>query len=146
MGGGRRRGAKARRRGPAENIRWEHSLGMFPWNVPTALSYRFSRPRCRPASRVGRCSSSRVSFGLVMSRSLVGPDRVELVPQVRAGRGVATVNVSREDKEVFDAVQLWLQQRLGRGLSQWDVFSFLLGEALGNEDSPLREAALFPRK
>lgn len=81
-----------------------------------------------------------------MSRSLVGPDRVELVPQVRAGRGVATVNVSREDKEVFDAVQLWLQQRLGRGLSQWDVFSFLLGEALGNEDSPLREAALFPRK
>ena len=79
-----------------------------------------------------------------MSFSPVGPDRFELVPQARPSRGVACINISREDKEVFDAIQWWLQHRLGREAHQWDVFSFLLGEALGNRESVLRNATLFP--
>lgn len=73
-----------------------------------------------------------------------GSDRFELVPEERVSRGVACINISREDKAVFDAVQWWLQHRLGREAHQWDVFSFLLGEALLNRESPLQNATLFP--
>lgn len=75
--------------------------------------------------------------------SFGGEDRFELVPDVRASRGTATINVSHADKEVFDAVKLWLQHREGRALAQWDVFSFLLGAALADES--LRGVRLFDR-
>ncbi|HUR69055.1 MAG TPA: hypothetical protein VM370_07390 [Candidatus Thermoplasmatota archaeon] len=72
------------------------------------------------------------------------PERFELVPEEKVRRGTATINVSWADKEVFDAIQWWLTYRMGREATQWDVFSFLLGEALGNRESPLRNATLFP--
>lgn len=73
-----------------------------------------------------------------------GPERFELVPEARVRRGTATINVSYADKEVFDAIQWWITYRLGRPANPWDVFSFLLGEALGNKESPLAKAVLFP--
>lgn len=76
----------------------------------------------------------------------VGPDFFELVPSQRPRRGLATINVGYEDKAVFDAIQWWLAHHLGREVSQWDVFSYLLGESLGNEASALRRARLFPEE
>ena len=73
-----------------------------------------------------------------------GPEQFELVPEARATRGTFTINVSPADKEVFDAVKWWLSHKRGRPVTQWDVFSYLLGEALGNERSDLRRAELFP--
>jgi hypothetical protein len=77
-------------------------------------------------------------------RARSGPDVFELVPEERPRRGVATINVSYADKEVFDAIQLWLQHRRGVEQSQWDVFSFVLGAALESETSGLKQARLFP--
>lgn len=76
----------------------------------------------------------------------IGPDAFELVPHQRARRGLATVNVAYEDKEVFDAIHMWLSHLRGRTLAQWDVFSYLLAEALANKDSALHGALLFPEE
>jgi hypothetical protein len=83
------------------------------------------------------------AFWVSMAQALrIGPDHVELALEQPVRRGTATINVRWEDKEVFDAVQHWLSYQRSSSQSQWDVFSFLLSEALTNERSPLAEARL----
>jgi len=82
---------------------------------------------------------------MASSRPVLGPDRFELVPEGPIRRSTATLNLRWEDKEVFDAIKLWLAHEKGDPQSQWDVFSYLLAEALTNEGSPLSRAVLFRR-
>ena len=64
----------------------------------------------------------------------------ELALDAPAEPRLATVQVSREDKAVFDALQAWWLFRRGRRLTQWELFSLLLGDALGNDAGELSGA------
>lgn len=57
-------------------------------------------------------------------------------------RSTACLNIRWEDKEVFDAIQVWLACQKGRPVAHWDVFSFVLATALGNGASDLSRAEL----
>lgn len=52
-------------------------------------------------------------------------------------RVLASCNLLRADKSVFDAYQLWLSYREGRAVQQWEAFSFLMEAALSHRDHPL---------
>jgi hypothetical protein len=67
----------------------------------------------------------------------------ELVPEERPQRGLACVNVGREDKEVFDLLQWWWSMREGRALSQWEVASRLLALGLSHPAADLPPAEAF---
>jgi len=49
-------------------------------------------------------------------------------------RAFACINVRPEDKVVLDALQGLLSFHKGRKLSQWDVFTVLLADALTNRE------------
>ena len=56
-------------------------------------------------------------------------------------RRFATVQVLREDKFVFDALQGWYRAQTGRPVYQWDLFTQLLVEALDHEGVFARAAS-----
>lgn len=58
----------------------------------------------------------------------------ELALETRMRRTFASVNVRPEDKRVLDALQGLLSFHEGRALSQWDVFTIVLADALANRD------------
>lgn len=47
-------------------------------------------------------------------------------------RTVTSINVRKEDKDVFLALQSWFSFVKGRPLAQWDAFSLLIDLAYGN--------------
>lgn len=51
-------------------------------------------------------------------------------------RLLATLNVGRQEKAVFDAFQAWLSYREGRAVHQWEVFAVVLEAALTNPRDP----------
>lgn len=61
------------------------------------------------------------------------------VPPVRV---LTSVNVRRDEKAVFDALQSWWSYREGRSLQQWEVFGRILQAAV--EQGLLREGFLPP--
>ncbi len=52
------------------------------------------------------------------------------------------IALRREDKEVFDALQAWWHFRQGKRLTQWELFSLLLADALENADGRFADARL----
>lgn len=57
-------------------------------------------------------------------------------PHVGVTRQLTSVNLSRTDKAVFDALQSWWSFREGRALQQCEVFSMLMEAALKNGGHP----------
>ena len=66
------------------------------------------------------------------------PPRVELVVDGPLEAQLTSINVRRDDKAAFDQVQGWLTVRLGKRVSQWEVFTVLLAEATANREGVLR--------
>ena len=58
--------------------------------------------------------------------------------EVAPPRRTSSVEVRREDKELFDALQAWWLLRHGERLTQWELFTVLLVEALEGEGGRLR--------
>lgn len=69
----------------------------------------------------------------------------ELVPELPVARAFSSVNVRREDKEVFDQLQKWWSAMEDRDLSQWDVFSRVLAFALEHRECSRPPAGLWRR-
>lgn len=65
------------------------------------------------------------------------PHRAQMDGQPR--RSVTSINVRAEEKRVFDHLHSFWELRVGRSLSQWDVFSRVLELAL---EHPKVEAPL----
>lgn len=61
-----------------------------------------------------------------------GWQEYELALDVFPRARTCMVALRREDKEVFDALQAWWHFRHGRRLTQWELFSLVLAEALEN--------------
>lgn len=59
---------------------------------------------------------------------------VGLDVDVSPRRAVASVNVRRDDKAVFDALHAWWSVERRRPLTQWEAFSVLLAVALENPE------------
>lgn len=59
-------------------------------------------------------------------------------------RVLASCNLLRVDKSVFDAYQLWVSYREGRAVQQWEAFSFLMQAALANRGHPLVRGFVMP--
>lgn len=67
------------------------------------------------------------------------PHYLEL--ESRPERSFVTIMVRREDKEAFDALQMWLAYREGRRVTQWEMFNLVLAEAAGAPGSRFRRAS-----
>lgn len=65
---------------------------------------------------------------------------MELALEESPRRAVSSVNLRREDKFVFDALQAWLSMREARPVPQWDVFTLVLAAALENPSFEAAEA------
>lgn len=61
-----------------------------------------------------------------------GPPRNPFPPfdPVPPTRVLTTLNVRRDEKAVFDALQSWWSYREGRSLQQWEVFGIILQTAI----------------
>jgi hypothetical protein len=60
---------------------------------------------------------------------------LEKAPLPRFG----TVNVRPEDKAVFDAMQQLMSFHRGRSITQWELFTILLADAMTNRKGVLAE-------
>src|SRR5438094_924520 len=61
--------------------------------------------------------------------------RVDVVAEEARGAPplrTSSIAVRRDDKSVFDSYASYCEVELGRRLSQWDTFTLLLSEAMGN--------------
>ena len=61
-------------------------------------------------------------------------------------RPLASVNLLRVDKSVFDAYQLWVSYREGRAVQQWEVCAFLFRAAFEHRGHPLMRGFELPRR
>ena len=66
----------------------------------------------------------------------------ELVPEEPVARPYSSVNVRREDKEVFDQLQLWWSMT-ERDLTQWDAFSRVIALVLTHPEADLPPAGVW---
>ena len=49
-------------------------------------------------------------------------------------RVLASINIRRDAKSLFDAMQMWLSYKEGRAMQQWEVFEVLFLAALADQD------------
>lgn len=107
---------------PARPGRADPSASPLAWRRPRAAGPALSS--AAPALR--DVSNRLVADGLA-------PGGVELALDLPPVRRFATVQVLREDKFVFDALQGWYRAQTGRPVFQWDLFTLLLVEALDHD-------------
>lgn len=86
--------------------------------------------RAGAAAAVAAAAAARPVATSVEEDEAAGFPPVELALDVFPQARLATVMLRREDKEVFDALQAWWHFRHGRRLTQWELFSLILAEAL----------------
>lgn len=58
---------------------------------------------------------------------------MELAVETPVVRKTATVQVRPEDKVLFDALQAWYLFTAGKRLTQWELFTLVLVDALENQ-------------
>lgn len=66
---------------------------------------------------------------------------VELALETPVVQKTATLQVRPEDKAVFDALQAWWHFRMGKRLTQWELFTIVIAAAVSNEKGALAPAA-----
>jgi hypothetical protein len=63
------------------------------------------------------------------------PRDVELVPDGPVVHFLASLQVRRDDKEVFDQLKAWWSLKRGREVTQWEAFTLVLAAALEHEEA-----------
>lgn len=73
------------------------------------------------------------------------PAGYELVLDEFPPRRTNLIALRADDKEVFDTLQAWWRVEHGERLTQWGLFSLVLGAALSNPEGPFVGARLGKR-
>lgn len=72
--------------------------------------------------------------------------RPDLVFDSNPSRALTSVNVRRDDKDVFDILQAYWTIRKGRALTQWETFTVVLAESLDRHGPELQSLGLVQGK